>query len=263
MKDPHLTRFIQLLEQGAAARDIHDSMGLGSYDSESSGRVSERFVQRELDRVEVHRRGLCTTLEAKIGVARRVLDVGCGTGGTTVALAMSGLQAEYVVGVDADVSTVEAARVRAASHGFGPDRVHFEEVAPGGALPFPDASFDLVTCVSVMEFISTEQSRIRFVTELLRVVRPSGHVFLATPSPFRLREYHSKRWLGDWRRTPGYPWSSPPWATPLHALRAGNEPVPLARMRLQRDRRLRMVVWAAFFVQWLLPWQQYLVRRSA
>lgn len=260
MKEPHLARFVRLLEEGAGARDIHDSEGLGSYDSPRCGAISPRFVERELTRVDQHRRGFCVSLEAKVGHASAILDVGCGTGGTTVALAICGLGAERVVGVDVNATTLEAARVRAEAHGLDARNIQFHRTHVGEPLPLPDASFDLVTCVSVMEFIADERSRCRFVTELLRVTRPGGHVFLATPNPLRLREYHTRRWLGDWRRTPGYPWSSAPWSTPLQTLYEDSEAVPLAHLRLERNARTRSLAWAAPVLEFLLPWQQHLVR---
>lgn len=259
MKEPYLSQFTQLISQGAAARDIHDSTGRGSYDSESSMVVSDRFMERELGRVEMHQRSLCATLVDQVGTAARILDVGCGTAGTTVALALSGLDAEHVVGIDASASTVAAARVRASSYGLSPGRVRFEHVRAGSRLPFPAASFDLVTCVSVLEFITGEEARRFLVSEFLRVVRPGGHVFLATPSPLRLREYHSRRPLGDWRQTPGFPWSSPPWS--VRRMFVGNDLVPLARYRLHAHPRLKSLAWAAPLLQWAFPWQQYLVRR--
>lgn len=260
MDEPYLSQFTQLIRQGAGARDIHDSTGLGSYDSEpSSSAVSERFMARELGRVDVHARNLCATLLDHVGTAARVLDVGCGTGGTTVALALSGLGAEQVIGVDASASTIEAACVRARSHGLSYDHVRFEHVPAGSLLPFQDGWFDLVTCVSVLEFIGHEDARRGFVSEFLRVLRPGGHLFLATPNPFRLHEYHSHRPLGDWRRTPGFPWSSPPWS--LHRMFGRSDVVPLAAYRARRHPGLRPLAWAAPVLQWAFPWQQYLIRK--
>lgn len=260
MKEPYLSQFTRLIGQGAAARDIHDSTGRGSYDSDAAATVvSNRFLERELGRVEMHQRSLCATLVDQVGTAARILDVGCGTAGTTVALALSDLGAEQVVGIDASASTVAAAWVRAGSYGLSPDQVRFEHVPAGSRLPFADGSFDMVTCVSVLEFVTTGEGRRFLVSEILRVARPGGHVFLATPSPFRFRNYHSGRALGDWRHTPGFPWSSTPWS--VRRMFAGNELVPLARYRLLRHPRLKSLGWAAPVLQWVFPWQQYLVRR--
>lgn len=259
MKEPYRSQFVELLQNGAACRDIHDTKGLGSFDSPKEVRVSDRFIEREIGRVRVHAAGLCTTLVDHVGTARRILDVGCGTAGTTVALALSALSPEHVTGIDADATTLEAARIRALGHDLPRDRVDFRHVPAGQGLPFDDDSFDLVTCVSVLEFLSTRDYRNRFIAELLRVLKPGGHLFLATPNPFVLHEYHSHRLFGDWRRNPGYPWSSPPWS--LHRMLDGQERIPLARYRMQRHPRLHKVAAAAPLAQWVFPWQQVLARK--
>jgi len=127
-----------------------------------------------------------------------------------VALALSSLAAEEIIGVDANPRALQAAAVRAASYGLGPPVLHFLPLPAGRPLPFPDGSFDLVVTVSVLEFITTPPLRRRTVAELRRVVRPGGFLYIATPRA-GLREYHSGRLLGDLVRRPGMPWSSPPW----------------------------------------------------
>jgi len=255
MKEPYLTRFKQLILSGSASRDIHDAGDGPGAPGRGGERASAAFLMREVDRVRMHTAGLCVLLADHIATAAMVLDVGCGTGGTTVALALSALAPKQVIGVDADVSTLEAAEVR----DLEPQKVSFQHVPAGEPLPFASASFDLVTCVSVLEFITLPAARERFIRELLRVLRPGGYLFLATPSPFRLRDYHSHRFLGDWRRTPGHPWATPPWviARWLH----GHERVPLAVYRVRRRRALRFAGPFAGLLQWAFPWQQWLVIR--
>lgn len=262
MKEPYLTRFKQLILSGSASRDIHDAGDAPTAPGRDGARASAAFLMREVDRVRMHAAGLCVLLADHIATAAMVLDVGCGTGGTTVALALSALAPKRVIGVDADASTLEAAEVRALGHDLQPQRVSFQHVPAGEPLPFASASFDLVTCVSVLEFITLPTARERFIRELLRVLRPGGYLFLATPSPFRLRDYHSHRLLGDWRRTPGHPWATPPWV--IARWLRGQERVPLAVYRVRRRRALRFAGPLAGLLQWAFPWQQWLViRREA
>jgi SAM-dependent methyltransferase len=203
--EPFLSEFKQLIRAHAASRDVHDGSDVGF--AALHGDVDDAFVAREIERVRTHQRSLLPLLEPTIGRVGSVLDFGCGTGGTTVALALSDdLGASSVIGVDANPRAVDAAVVRAAGHRVGA-RCSFRAVPAGDELPFDDASFDLVVTVSVLEFITDTDARQRAVEELARVTRPGGHLFVATPRPW-LREYHSDRWLGDLRIQPGFPWSS-------------------------------------------------------
>src|SRR5690606_14315115 len=154
--------------------------------------ADDRLIGREIARVELHRRSICALLERHDGHARSILDVGCGTGATTIALAMSdGLGAERVVGIDPNASALEAAKVRARGHDVDPARIEFRHVEAGAPFPTQAESFDLVVCVSVLEYLGTRESRRAFAAELLRAARPGGVVCLATPNPFRLFDYHT------------------------------------------------------------------------
>lgn len=99
---------------------------------------------------------------------RRVLDVGCGDGRLAVRLARLGAE---VTGLDADPAMLAAAKARAAREGVQVTLVEGDALA----LPFPDASFDVVCTVTVMCFFADPQP---IVDELARVVRPGGRVVL-------------------------------------------------------------------------------------
>jgi ubiquinone/menaquinone biosynthesis C-methylase UbiE len=50
--------------------------------------------------------------------------------------------------------------------------------APAEALPFPDATFDVVVAVSTFEFVTDAR---KAITELARVLRPDGRIIVVTP----------------------------------------------------------------------------------
>jgi SAM-dependent methyltransferase len=240
MSEPHASELRRLVRLGAGARDIHvaepalSCSGIGR-DVGFARRegASDSFVERELARVETHRRGSCSLLEAFVGRTPRILDVGCSTGATAVALALSPVLApEVVVGVDPDTLSLHAAEVRAKGHGLDARRVSFARNRPCEALPFEGGSFDLVVCVSVLEFLPTVDARRQLAAEMARVTRPGGHVFVATPSPLRARDVHARRWLGDFFRRRGYPWASAPWA--VRAMFRGCDRVPTDRWVVTR-----------------------------
>jgi SAM-dependent methyltransferase len=61
------------------------------------------------------------------------------------------------------------------SHHWRLDAFDFE-----GRFPYPDATFDLVTTMEVIEHVSTSPRE--FIKEIKRVLKPGGSVFIATPN---------------------------------------------------------------------------------
>ena len=90
---------------------------------------------------------------------RRVLDVGTGTG-AAARLAAARWPAAEVTGVDASGGMIAEARR------LGSERY---DVGDASALPYPDASFDLVTLNNMIPFFD----------ELARVTEPGGIVVVA------------------------------------------------------------------------------------
>ena len=95
-----------------------------------------------------------------------VLDAGCGTGSVAFALAP---HVADVVGVDTRVDYLEAGRASA------PANVRLVEGDVMG-LPFGYAEFDLVCCHRVLHHVRLPALA---VSELARVTRPGGRVFIA------------------------------------------------------------------------------------
>ncbi len=103
----------------------------------------------------------------------RVLDLGCGAGDFTAVIAQSGSRA-----VGADVA--QAALRRARSRYPGLD---LRQVPIDGPLPFEDNSFEVVWASEVIEHVGDTA---RWLSEVRRVLAPSGRLLLSTPSHGRL-----------------------------------------------------------------------------
>jgi ubiquinone/menaquinone biosynthesis C-methylase UbiE len=123
---------------------------------------------------------------------RDVLDAGCGDG--TLARAFAAAGAARVVGVDADARMI--ARARAATAPGGPGFA----VADIGRLPFADASFDVVSVITVLAFVPDAAGAVR---ELARVLRPGGVLLIGDLGKwsFWAARRRVRGWLGAllWR----------------------------------------------------------------
>jgi SAM-dependent methyltransferase len=104
------------------------------------------------------------------------LDAGCGVGHWGRVL-LPHMPAAALVGVDREAAWVDEAAKRAAAAGFGGRATY--RAGTVEALPFDDASFDLVTCQTVLIHVPDVP---RVLREFLRVLRPGGRVLLAEPS---------------------------------------------------------------------------------
>ncbi|MGE0449293.1 MAG: class I SAM-dependent methyltransferase [Vicinamibacterales bacterium] len=104
-------------------------------------------------------------LAARIAVPfARALDVGCGTGHSTVALASI---ADSVVGVDPSTEML--------SHAVAHSKVRYQR-ASAESLPFPDGGFDLITAALAFHWFDASA----FLAESRRVLRSPGWLLIYT-----------------------------------------------------------------------------------
>jgi SAM-dependent methyltransferase len=112
-------------------------------------------------------------LLAAIHVGDRALDLGCGAGSFTAVLADAGATA---VGVDVAEAALRRARERNPLLDF--------RLAPiDEPLPLADNSFDVVWASEVIEHVADTA---RWLSEVRRVLVPTGRFLLTTPSHGRL-----------------------------------------------------------------------------
>jgi tellurite methyltransferase len=112
-------------------------------------------------------------LRGNIGNGMRVLDAGCGYGRNLVHLLRQGCE---VFGLDADQAGVERVRQLAASLETGLPAENFQ-VGSIEQMPFPDAFADVVLCNAVLHFARDDEHFRQMLSELWRVLRPSGLLF--------------------------------------------------------------------------------------
>jgi SAM-dependent methyltransferase len=126
-------------------------------------RGRRRIIRAELDRIP-------------LGSAARVLDAGCGSGRTLEELGRYG----EVHGLELNPEAAEIARAR----GRG-------EVVVGRLeeLPWDDGTFDLITCLDVIEHTPDDRATLH---ELRRVCRPGGWLLVTVPAYPALWSLHDE-----------------------------------------------------------------------
>lgn len=122
---------------------------------------------------------------------QRLLDVGCGPGTITIDLAARVSPGE-VVGVDRSERVVEIARD--AAREAGAPAVTFE-VGDVYALPYPDASFDVVHAHQLLQHLTDPVAALR---ELRRVARPGGLVAVRDADYAAMTWYPPSAGLDEW-----------------------------------------------------------------
>ena len=138
-------------------------------------RLKNIWMAGDYDRFSRYMEGSARDFYERLNVAPgcQLLDVGCGSGQLALIAAKDGLG---VTGVDIAGNLVERARARAQAEGL---QARFEE-ADAEALPFEDASFDVV--VSLIGAMFAPRPDL-VAKELLRVCTPGGTIAMANWTP--------------------------------------------------------------------------------
>lgn len=123
-----------------------------------------------------------------------VLDIATGTGRIPLALCQHARFEGHIVGLDLSQRMLEQAEHKIAEN-------HFDDYVTlvwhtAEALPYPDNSFDLVTCLEALEFMSDMQT---VLAELCRVLRPGG--VLLTTRRIGTRWFPGRLWSQETMRS--------------------------------------------------------------
>ena len=104
--------------------------------------------------------------------ARQVLDVGCGGGILSEAMARRGAQ---VLGVDLAIRSLKVAQLHALEAGL--NNVQYREVAVEALAQETPAHYDVVTCMEMLEHVPDPASIVQACAAL---AKPGGWVFFST-----------------------------------------------------------------------------------
>lgn len=114
-----------------------------------------------------------TWIDSLAGIAgKRVLDVGCGGGILADAMARKGAD---VLGIDLSVKALRVAQLHALE--ASTPRVQYREVSTEDLAAEQPGSFDVVTCMEMLEHVPDPASIVQACSTL---VKPGGWVFFST-----------------------------------------------------------------------------------
>ena len=102
---------------------------------------------------------------------RKVLDVGCGGGILAESMASRGAR---VTGIDLGEAPLEVARLHLLESGL---EVRYERIPVERLAAEEPASFDVVTCMEMLEHVPNPAS---VIDACARLARPGGHLFFST-----------------------------------------------------------------------------------
>lgn len=102
---------------------------------------------------------------------KRVVDIGCGGGILSEAMAQRGAQ---VMGIDMGEAPLAVARLHQHESGVNVD---YQQMTAEQLAHEAPASFDVVTCMEMLEHVPDPASVIQACSQL---VKPNGHVFFST-----------------------------------------------------------------------------------
>lgn len=140
---------------------------------------------------------------------RDVLDLGCGAGFLSNYLAARG---HSVTGIDTTTENLVVAKLHDATR-----RVAYQR-GDATALPFADASFDVVCAMDLIEHVENPQT---LVAEASRVLRPGGRFVFHT---------FNRNWLANVIVIKGVEWFVKNTPKDLHVLRLFHTPAELTAM---------------------------------
>ena len=133
-------------------------------------------LREELGRIDIYLLDLI--LKGTYAENARFLDAGSGGGRNSFWLLNNGYD---VVSIDRDGAKIDSLRNYWTSRELNntSDRFYTGEL---DALPFPDNSFDHIICSAVLHFAKNHAHFQEMMSELVRVVRPGGTLFIRMTS---------------------------------------------------------------------------------
>lgn len=143
------------------------------YKEKGIGARYSLFQKGSLQVIQERERVLLKMLKKSIGTSvaeNRVLDIGCGSGGTLLPMLFYGFQPENCFGIDLLEDRIAEARRRLPNMTF--------TCCSAENIPFEKGTFDLVTMFTCLSSVLDNNIRRRICQQALAMLRPGGWVLI-------------------------------------------------------------------------------------
>lgn len=149
----------------------------------SSLREKERVINDWTNKIK-NSKSLVEDFKKRIGdpAGKKILDAGSGNGGTSIAFALAGAE---VFGVEIEKDLYEISKKYAKSEHININFYLYD----GLRLPFENNYFDYAVSASVLEHTDNP---VLYLSEILRILKPSGALYLGFPNKMAIRETHTQ-----------------------------------------------------------------------
>jgi ubiquinone/menaquinone biosynthesis C-methylase UbiE len=165
-------------------RTSESKLRRGQYDATYGNFQAELYeqIRREASGEDIGQNSWLTAGEQdrflrwlNLSPGKSLLDVACGAGGPALRIA-AGTSCS-VVGIDVHEQAVSTACMLAAERGLD-GIAEFRVVDAAKPLPFPDATFDAITCIDAINHLA---NRLQVVAEWTRLLKPDGRLLFTDP----------------------------------------------------------------------------------
>jgi ubiquinone/menaquinone biosynthesis C-methylase UbiE len=130
-----------------------------------------KVLKKELGNIDIYL--LDQILKDRIKQSDKILDAGCGSGRNLIYFANNNFD---IYGIDSDKVKIESLQKQYNATNF--------KIAKLEKIPFDDAKFDYIICNAVLHFAKNTVHFFNQFTELLRVLKPNGTIFIRMTSNF-------------------------------------------------------------------------------
>ena len=118
----------------------------------------------------------------------KILNLGCGMGGLSTALALAGAQ---VISLDYNLAYCEITRLRGQRYNLNLSLVN----GAGEDLPFTSSTFDVVICLDVLEHVQQPE---KLLAEASRVLKQGGLLYLTAINRYAFNDPHYHVYGVNW-----------------------------------------------------------------